>query len=77
MAFAQTANLAEKLLPWGQQPISTDVANYSAEQHGDQSQLMKALAWQGKASVKMGKPPIHRIQDCLIVPRYMSMQSDY
>lgn len=35
--------------------ITTDVSNYGAHGYGDPSHSMKALTWQGKNSVKVGK----------------------
>lgn len=63
MAFAQAANLAEKALPHEQQPITDNVSNYSADDYGDHSQLMKALTWQGKYSVKVVDTPKPKIID--------------
>lgn len=54
MAFAQAANVVESALPREQRPITTDISNYSANDYGDPSHLMKALTWQGKYSVKVG-----------------------
>lgn len=55
MAFAQSANLVEKVLPHEQQPITDNVANYAGDNYGDRGQLMKAVTWQGKYSVKVGR----------------------
>jgi threonine dehydrogenase-like Zn-dependent dehydrogenase len=63
MAFAQAANLAEKVLPHEQRPITDNISNYSADDYGDRSQMMKALTWQGKYSVKIVDTPKPKIID--------------
>ncbi|EED18040.1 glutathione-dependent formaldehyde dehydrogenase [Talaromyces stipitatus ATCC 10500] len=63
MAFSQPANLTEKVLPHEQQPITEHVSNYSAEEYGDHSQLMKALVWNGKYNVKVVDTPKPKIID--------------
>lgn len=63
MAFAQAANLAEKALPHEQRPITDNISNFSADDYGDHSQMMKALIWQGKYSVKISMSPITRLNE--------------
>ncbi|KAF4985155.1 hypothetical protein F66182_16964, partial [Fusarium sp. NRRL 66182] len=64
MAFNQAANLAEQVLPHEQRPITTDnISNYATNDYGDPSQLMKALTWQGKYSVKVVDTPKPKIID--------------
>jgi sensor domain CHASE-containing protein len=53
MATSQAANLVEKRMSHEQKPITDDVPNYSS--HGESSQTMKALTWQGKTNVKVGQ----------------------
>lgn len=55
MAFAQAANVVDKVLPHEQQPITENVANYAGDSYGDHNQMMKALSWQGKYNVKISK----------------------
>jgi hypothetical protein len=54
MATSRAANVVEKAMAHEQKPITTNVANYDADDYGDHSQKMKALTWQGKNAVKVG-----------------------
>jgi hypothetical protein len=58
MATSQAANLVEKRMSHEQKPITEDVPNYSS--HGESSQTMKALTWQGKNNVKVGQSELYQ-----------------
>ena len=50
--------------------LTTDISNYGDTGHGDPTQTMKALTWQGKNEVKLGKWIIEQLIDRLEVKRY-------
>lgn len=54
MAASQVAYMAEKAFSHEQQPITGDITSYQSGDHGDSSQTMKALIWDGKNTVKLG-----------------------
>jgi hypothetical protein len=58
MATTRAANLVEKATKREQAPLTTDVSNFSQGDYGDSTQQMKALTWQGKNKVKIGKSTI-------------------
>lgn len=55
MATSRAANLVEKAMSHEKAAVTTGITNYSADDYGDPSQKMKALTWQGKGCVKLGK----------------------
>lgn len=59
MATSKAANLAEGAVGHGNNAtVTTDVSNYAENDYGeDTGQKIKATAWQGKNSVKIGMDP--------------------
>jgi hypothetical protein len=55
MATSRAANLVEKAVGHEQELITTDVADYAADNYGDSTQSMKARTWQGNNTVKLGE----------------------
>lgn len=55
MAMSRAANLVEKAMGHEKAAVTTGVSNYSADDYGDPGHKMKALTWQGKNCVKVGK----------------------
>jgi hypothetical protein len=52
MATSRAAYAAEKAVGHREENIQQDVSNY--EKEGDQTEMMKALVWQGKQKVAVG-----------------------
>ncbi|KAL1974764.1 hypothetical protein VTN31DRAFT_4968 [Thermomyces dupontii] len=63
MAASQVAYMAEKAFSHEQQPITGDITSYQSGDHGDSSQTMKALIWDGKNTVKLVDTPKPKIID--------------
>ena len=56
MATSRAANIVEKAMRHPDEAsIATDVSNYSKDKCGERAQKIKALTWQGKNSVKVGR----------------------
>jgi len=55
MASSQAAYVAEQAVGHQKEEIKQDVSNY--EKLGDPQETMKALVWEGKQKVQVGKYP--------------------
>jgi hypothetical protein len=56
MATSRAANIVEKAMRHPDEAsVATDVSNYSKDKYGERAQKIKALTWQGKNSVKVGR----------------------
>lgn len=56
MAMSRAANIVEKAMQHPDEAsIATDSSNYSKDKYGERGQKIKALSWQGKNSVKVGR----------------------
>lgn len=55
MAASQVASVAEKAFSHEQQPITGDITNFQTGDHAYANQMMKALIWDGKNTVKLGR----------------------
>lgn len=63
MAASQVASVAEKAFSHEQQPITGDITNFQTGDHAYANQMMKALIWDGKNTVKLVDTPRPKIID--------------